>query len=145
MSPTGTNTHTFSPNGDILAHGDFVFRDGKVKFKLREDHIYNGPTFYLKAPKGYIFDGATVPRFLWSVFERFGPWTRAAMYHDILYDRRIGTKAAADALFLEIMELDGVPAWKRYAMFAAVLLWPPNIWYWHRQPRDIGCGYKKTR
>lgn len=153
MPPTGTDDHHFSPNGDVLASVDVVRFDKTflgIKYKqtamrLRCDHTYDGPTYHVQAPIGYQFDGATVPRFLWCFFERFGLWTRAALYHDILYDRRLGTKAAADALFLEIMEYDGVPWYARYPMFLAVLLWPPNLYYWHRKPRTRAGGYRKRK
>lgn len=145
--------HKFTPNGDVLVQGSFVRIKKKflgieyttTGFRLDCDHTYDGPTYHVFAPRDYVFDGATVPRFLWSFFERFGLWTRAAMYHDILYDRRIGTKAAADALFLEIMERDKVPWYVRYPMFIAVLLWPMNIYYWRRKNTTRAGGYCKRK
>lgn len=143
-----------SPNDDVLVSVDVVkakakflgIEYGTTKFRLRMTHTYESETYHLQAPKGYVFDGATVPRIFWSVFERFGPWTRAALYHDILYDRRIGTKVEADAFFLSIMEADGVPGYLRYPMYLAVLLWPPNIFYWRqKERRNIGTGYKKRK
>lgn len=154
MSPTGTNSHTFTPNGDVLARGEFVRVRKKwlglmpytrTHFRLGQEHVYDGPTFCVKAPSGYQFDGATVPRPLWMIFERFGPWSRAALYHDILYDRRIGDKLSADALFLEVMRHDKVGVVPRYLMFLAVALWPPNIWYWYREPKTRASGYRKAK
>lgn len=146
--------HSFHPNGDVLVdasavvryrRGLFGLRVRRTVWRLNRDHVYQGPTFHLKAPAGYEFDGATVPRPLWFVFERFGLWIRGALYHDLLYDLRLGTKAAADAAFLEIMRHDGVNAAAAFSMFFAVLLWPPNWRHWAKPTEKNGTGVKLAK
>lgn len=139
MAAAKNNLHRFYPSGDCLVKGEFVARGGTTKFRILETHEYIGPVYRVTIPAGYEFDGATIPRPLWSIFERYGLWVRAALYHDQLYDKRIGTRAAADALFLEIMYLDGVPYWQRMAMYAAVRCWPGNIKYWGELPKKAGA------
>lgn len=154
MSPTGTSEHRFIPSGDVLVSGDFVrvrrkifglLAVTRVVMRLNTTHVYDGPTVCVKAPEGYEYDGATVPRIFWFVFERYGIYVRACLPHDILYDRRIGSKVVADGIMLEIMAAEGVPWYTRYPMFLAVLLWPPNIYYWCRAPKKRGTGYVHQR
>ena len=62
----------------------------KHKFILLEDFVYNG---YV-VPKGYITDGATIPRIFWS----FCPPNRpdilpAAIIHDYLCDKELYKEA----------------------------------------------------
>lgn len=144
--------HRYRPNGDVLVRGDLVdrykrnllgCRVRRTMFRLGERHTYSGPTFYLEAPMGYEFDGATVPRPLWWLFERFGRGSTAFLYHDILYDHRIGSKVSADAAMLEILIDKGCNRFAAVAIFVAVLLWPGNWWHWYKPARKGGTGRVK--
>lgn len=73
-------------------------------------------------PAGFITDLASVPRALWSVFPPHGKYAKAAILHDYLYEHAINTKRYADNIFLEAMEVLGVPKWRRLAMYWAVRL-----------------------
>lgn len=63
---------------------------------LGEDFTYNtiGVTIYT----GFIFDGASIPRFFWRVIgSPFSPeFQKAALIHDYLYRTQILTRKAAD-------------------------------------------------
>lgn len=152
-NPAHYHRHTFTPNGEVLVDASFVVRPKQILFglwtvyrtylRLNQVHRYDGPTLHLEAYEGYEFDGATVPRPLWMFFERFGRWVRACLYHDLLYDGRIGSKVGADAAMLEIARHDGVPILEAYAMFAAVFLWPPNWWYWYAPRKKYASGWRK--
>lgn len=86
-----------------------------------EYHVGMYPSEQLIAvPIGTITDLATVPRILWSVFPPHGRYAKAAIIHDYLYDRAIGSKAFADSTFREAMEVLGVPRWRRTLMYWAV-------------------------
>lgn len=50
-------------------------------------------------PAGFETDGATVPRFLWSLFPPTYRFFTAAIVHDYMYEQAIDSKAEADALF----------------------------------------------
>lgn len=73
-----------------------------------------------RVPEGFTTDFASVPRLLWRLVPPWGPYSPAAVVHDYLYRTGTGTRPAADAVFLSLMKRLGVPAWKRYAMYAAV-------------------------
>lgn len=74
----------------------------------------------IRIPAGTVTDLATVPRVLWTIFPPHGRYAKAAIVHDYLYAQGIGTKAWADRVFLEAMEVLGVPKWRRFLMYWAV-------------------------
>jgi hypothetical protein len=60
----------------------------KMMWELQEDVCFtvNGISFTIK--QGFIFDGATVPRYLWWLFNITGLAFFAACLHDWLYDTK---------------------------------------------------------
>lgn len=88
-----------------------------------EYHIGAFPsTDAIKVPAGTVTDLASVPRLLWVIFPPHGKWAKAAIIHDYMYANAIGTKKLADKIFLEAMEVLGVPKVKRTLMYWAVRL-----------------------
>ena len=71
-------------------------------------------------PAGFITDLASVPRALWSVFPPHGKYAKAAILHDYMYANGYKDKKTADRIFLEAMEVLGVPKWRRKTMYWAV-------------------------
>ena len=71
-------------------------------------------------PKGFIFDGASIPTWLRWIFPHGGAKFAAACFHDWGY--RLGkiTRKEADDAFLDIMLANGVSAWRARTMYAAV-------------------------
>jgi len=72
-------------------------------------------------PEGFIFDGASVPK----IFHRIatpmgGNYTKSSCLHDYLYRNKLLPRKECDKLFLEAMQSEGVPRWKRYCMWASV-------------------------
>ncbi len=62
------------------------WRKNARKFMLIEDWYYtlpNGIRIYI--PKGFIFDGASVPRFLWPILDPFGILMIPGLIHDFGY------------------------------------------------------------
>lgn len=76
----------------------------------------------IHVPEGTVTDLASVPRVLWFIFPPHGKYAKAAIVHDYLYAQAIGTKAWADLVFLEAMEVLGVPRTRRRLMYWAVRL-----------------------
>lgn len=83
-------------------------------------------------PKGFISDGASVPRALWSIYPPFGKYLEAAIVHDwycVLGNKGespIDYKVAAD-VFKEAMEVCNVSWWRRNKMHLAVKLFGPKF------------------
>jgi len=64
----------------------------------------------------------------WALLPEDGLYTPAAVIHDWLYKTHLVNRAEADRIFLEIMERDGVPRWKRLAMYWAVRIFGGAAW-----------------
>ena len=75
----------------------------------------------IEVPKGFVSDGASVPRWAWSLVEDpFGGCLEAAIVHDWLYRNRLKPRAECDLILLEGMVALGVPLWRRQAIYWAV-------------------------
>lgn len=89
-----------------------------------------------RIPEGATTDGASTPPILWQTLPPFGAYWRAAALHDAAYRNTLQkqndtgtdwiaanlTKDECDALLLEAMELDGVDAVQRDAIYEGVHL-----------------------
>ena len=74
-------------------------------------------------PVGFETDFASVPRIPVLFFLAGGFAKAPSVIHDFLYSERNNfTRAQADAVFLEAMEVDGVSAWRRNGMYKAARL-----------------------
>ncbi len=96
--------------------------------ELTRDFIYvteDGDT--IRVPEGYRSDFASIPRFFWRIFPPMGRYTYAAIVHDWLCDQEIRDTKYASLMFLEMMEILGVPKIKRKAMYRAVLWFGPKF------------------
>ena len=76
----------------------------------------------ISVPVGTVTDLATVPRLLWAIFPPHGRYAKAAIVHDYLYAKAIGSKAYADRTVLEAMEVLGVSRFTRMVMYWTVRL-----------------------
>lgn len=107
--------------------------DGR-KWRVLESFRYcSGESIKIDVPKGFVTDLASVPRPLWGIFPPFGRYTAAAVVHDALYRRHDVQRAIADGLFLEAMEVSGVPRVTRYTLWAAVRLFG---WMFYRRKQQ---------
>lgn len=72
-------------------------------------------------PAGFETDFASIPRLFWTfVGHPAGQYAQAAVLHDWLYRTKAAPRAEADRIFREAMGVLEVPAWQRWAMWAAV-------------------------
>lgn len=121
------------------------------RYRLRRTHRYEWAhgeggrrqRYRLTVPAGYVYDGASVPRWLWSVTGILpdGLQREAALLHDWLYEHRgappapsyeragvrgweacaeVWTRGAADRLFGRLMREAGVPKVRRRSAYLAV-------------------------
>lgn len=92
----------------------------------------------ITVPIGFITDYASVPRFFWRLCPPTGKgYTGAAVIHDYLYRQPMYSRLMADAIFLEAMQVGGVPRWKRWIMFSAVRLFGRSS---YRSKQEGLCG-----
>jgi hypothetical protein len=78
-------------------------------------------------PTGFLTDYASIPRVLWNVLPPVGAYDAAAVLHDFLYQTGTInlasiTRAEADAILLEAMEVKKVAAWQRRFIYAGIRL-----------------------
>lgn len=108
----------------MFSHTNIVVQlAGDRKFILMEELTYTTKAGKkITVPAGFVTDFASVPQLFWNLIPPYGKYTCAAVVHDYLYVLGEGTKLAADQVFLEAMELLGVPWYKRRSMYRAVRL-----------------------
>jgi hypothetical protein len=82
----------------------------------------------ITVPAGFQTDLASVPR-LPLVFLLAGDCAReAAVVHDYLYSTHLVERGTADAVLREASACTGVPAWRRWLMWAGVRLFGGSHW-----------------
>ena len=82
----------------------------KDKFRVYEYYYYQG----ICVPKGFITNGADIPRVLWSIFPPNSPeYLSAVVIHDYMCAKKdVFTYKEADEMFYRAMMDIGVPKWK---------------------------------
>lgn len=86
----------------------------------------NGALYHI--PARFITDLASIPGLFQPAIDRNGKSRRPAVLHDFRYCLKHGTRAEADALFLEALEAEGVNLITRRAMWLAVRAWGWRYW-----------------
>ena len=83
-------------------------------------------------PPRFETDFASVPWFAQGLFPALGRWGRPAIIHDFLYQTKGDggrfTRAEADHIFREAMEVVSVPSWHRAIMYRAVRIGGAGGW-----------------
>lgn len=83
---------------------------GKLKITLRPFVYIDQYHGVIDVPAGFVFDGASIPRFAWSKLgvTPYDPKVVvAAVIHDWMYASKIKSKKDADAIFYYIMDHQG--------------------------------------
>lgn len=88
----------------------------KRKWALLEDW----QTPFGVVPKGFISNGANVPRFLWWFLDPATEAFEASILHDYMYDYAIQTKPYADLAFYRTLQIYGVSEHKALPAYWAV-------------------------
>ena len=96
-----------------------------------EDFPVNSKTIGpFTVPAGFMSDGASVPRILWSVFPAYGKYLESAVPHDFGYVHLClkYPKEVIDKLFRELLEAQRIPEWKIKLMYRGVKLGGKGGW-----------------
>ena len=104
-------------------------------FILLEDVTVEVLGYRIKVKKGFDFDGASIPKALWSVYGNplSGNFRIAALVHDVLYASETFPRELADAIFLDLMKQHEVGYVKRYTMYYAVRSAGWYVWRGHKE------------
>lgn len=107
---------------DTLYLIDAGMRGSSRLFKLEKDFNFLSSKGLITVPKGFITDGASIPKVFWSIFSPFGEYFKAALIHDWLYspNNKQFTREEADFLLNEGMIIMGVPWIQRVLILRAV-------------------------
>jgi hypothetical protein len=113
-----------------LTHLDADWRQWRLEQPFVYEVGFLGSGRVISVPVGFVTDGASVPRPLWSLLPAWGRYSRAAVIHDYLCvllnsgtpHAEAGTRRKADAVFYEAMKVCGVGGVVRFVMWAAVRL-----------------------
>ncbi len=110
---------SFTKHPDLKALLDGINWEVREPFEYRVGSEDSNEV--IRIPKGFITDGASIPKIFWSIIG--GPWGKygyAAVVHDYLYHTKKYTRKKSDQIFLEAMKVLGVSWWKRRIMYQAV-------------------------
>lgn len=116
---------SYAGNASLMLEKDYWY----LKYPLKVD-ITMGDDFYeIHIPKGYLTDGASVPRILWSICPKWDKSHKAVILHDYLCEYRIATingiptqisREEADKIFLLALKYEGLSKLKYSLMYCAV-------------------------
>jgi len=105
--------------------------DGK-KWKLERPFTYYtllfGEPYYITIPEGFETDFASIPKIFMPFLKWKDKFNKASVVHDWLYHTKLFDRKTADKIFLEAMEVLGIPKWKRYLFYWMVRLF--GWWRW---------------
>lgn len=89
-----------------------------VRYRTLVDVIVQG----VKIPRGFITDGASVPRWLWWLFPPIDRYFTAALVHDYLLVNGATWKTANAKFDAQLRKCD-IPGWRRWMMVKGVQLY----------------------
>jgi hypothetical protein len=115
--------------------------DGGLPFTLIWPLVYDSDAlgYPVTVPSGFRTDLASIPRPLWNILPPIGRYDRAAVVHDLLYQRRTAgvDRGLADVVLREAMEVCGVGAWTRRAIYWGVRLGGWRTWNRYRAADQV--------
>lgn len=129
--------------------GRFISAD---VFRLEEPMEYwvgeEGKGALVRVPKGFETDFASIPLVFQNLLSKFDVSRRAAIVHDYLYRTHgkggIYSREQCDKIFLEAMEILGVPWLRRKTMYRAVRLFGWTSWKQERATRTEKIETRKA-
>ena len=112
-------------------------------FILFEDVVVESLGYNITVKKGFDFDGASIPKWLWSIYGSplNGNYVVASLIHDGLYASQKVSKSVSDKIFLDVMKQSNVGYIKRTSMYLAVTMFGGNDWKEASEYKDEYTNY----
>ena len=112
-------------------------------FILFEDVVVESLGYNITVKKGFDFDGASIPKWLWSIYGSplNGNYVVASLIHDGLYASQKVSKSVSDKIFLDIMKQSNVGYIKRTSMYLAVAMFGGKDWKEASEYKDEYTNY----
>jgi len=106
-----------------------TIEDGKRR-KLIKDYTYENDKYIITIKKGFITDGASIPKTFWSVLSSpfYGPIVFGAMIHDGLYTKMTIPRKECDKLLKEMILEKGYNRVKANLVYGAVRMFGKSHW-----------------
>ena len=112
-------------------------------FILFEDVVVESLGYSITVKKGFDFDGASIPKWLWSIYGSplNGNYVVASLIHDGLYASQKVSKRISDKIFLDVMKQSNVGCIKRTSMYLAVTMFGGKDWKEASEYKDEYTNY----
>ena len=112
-------------------------------FILFEDVVVESLGYNITVKKGFDFDGASIPKWLWSIYGSplNGDYVVASLIHDGLYASQKVSKSVSDKIFLDVMKQSNVGYIKRTSMYLAVTMFGGKDWKEASEYKDEYTNY----
>lgn len=112
-------------------------------FILFEDVVVESLGYNITVKKGFDFDGASIPKWLWSIYGSplNGNYVVASLIHDGLYASQKVSKSVSDKIFLDVMKQSNVGYIKRTSMYLAVKMFGGKDWKEASEYKDEYTNY----
>jgi len=119
--------------------GKFI---NEKQYKLSAPFVYDNPPVYIKVPKGFVTDGASIPRIAWTIIGSpfTGRYRNAAVIHDYLYTVQTCSRWQADRIFYQAMRALKVSPWRRSLMHLAVRSFGWIPWGNYKRKKGVHNG-----
>lgn len=103
---------------------------GKNLYQLISDYRFTLWGTVFTVPRGFIFDGASIPRVFWTTTgSPFTPkFVLPGLVHDFFYRTHKVTRQTADKHFKDLLLAQGVGVYTRNKMYWAVRLFGRKAW-----------------
>lgn len=115
----------------VIQMGDgFATLMEEYKIKI----VNKNQSYMLTIMEGFKFDGASVPKALWSVVG--SPWDAdilaPALVHDALYATELVNRHEADDIFYKLLKKNGMGTLRAYNRWMAVSMFGWYVWMNHK-------------
>ena len=112
-------------------------------FILSKDKTVESLGYSVTVKKGFDFDGASIPKWLWSIYGSplNGDYVVASLIHDGLYASQKLSKNLSDKIFLDLMKQSNVGYAKRTSMYLAVKMFGGKDWKKANEYKDEYANY----
>ncbi|HEX8499088.1 MAG TPA: DUF1353 domain-containing protein [Pyrinomonadaceae bacterium] len=109
-------------------------------YEVVEDYTYASGGYSITAPKGFVYDRASIPRVFWAVIDKDDLSNVPPLFHDLLYRHggrlpdelispyRTFERVDVDDLFYELMLKTGVKTWRAKLAYQAVRKFAGFAW-----------------
>jgi hypothetical protein len=110
---------------DVPQFEEHAYKNDSMIVRMLSHFRYVSSRGTVIVPRGFLSDGASVPRLFWGIFSPFGNPFRAALIHDFLYSKDSDEifpcdRLTADLIFKEAMYNLGIGWVKRETIYRAV-------------------------